>query len=198
MINLNHLPNQQRDESCQIFLRRHWIVLIGIFAYAFGLLMIPTLVIVFVKIGNFGALDALLANQLAVVFLSTYVLIIVLITMTQFTDYYLDMWIVTNERVINTEQHGLFSRTISELHLNQIQDVTSEMHGMIATFLTYGDVIIQTAGTKERFHFEQIDNPDQVKEHILTLVDDDKRRHGDASGVGGGTALADEHKTMSH
>ncbi len=193
MISLHNLPNQQRDEVCQIFLRRHWIVLLGIFAYATALLAIPLIVIIFVNVGGFTVLQQLLSGQLAIVFMSIYALIVLLITMTQFTDYYLDMWIVTNERVINTEQNGLFSRTISELHLNQIQDVTSEMKGMIATFLTYGDVIIQTAGTKERFHFEQIDNPDKVKEHILALVAADKLRHGDATATGGGTALADEH-----
>lgn len=193
MISLHKLPNQQRDETCQIFLRRHWIVVVGILGYALGLILIPAVAIILVQFGGLTSLEILLNNQLVIVLLSIYLLMILLITMTQFTDYYLDMWIVTNERVINAEQNGLFSRTISELHLNQIQDVTSEMHGLVATFLTYGDVIIQTAGTKERFHFEQIDNPDKVKEHVLTLIADDKRRHGDATAVGGGTALADEH-----
>lgn len=193
MISLHKLPNQQRDETCQIFLRRHWIVVVGIFGYALGLILVPALAIILVQFGGFTTLSALLENQLAVVILSIYLLMVLLITMTQFTDYYLDMWIVTNERVINTEQNGLFSRVTSELHLNQIQDITSEMHGIIPTFLTYGSVIIQTAGTKERFHFEQIDNPDKIKEHVLTLVAADKLRHGDATAVGDGTALADEH-----
>lgn len=193
MISLKHLPNQQRDEVCKIFLRRHWIILAGIFGYAALLLLIPVVIYAFIVFGGIESLRYLLESQLVAVLVSIYAFIVLLITMTQFTDYYLDMWIVTNERVINTEQLGLFSRVISELHLNQIQDVTSEMHGMLATFLTYGDVIIQTAGTRERFHFEQIDNPDKIKEHILKLVEDDKRRHGDASAMGGGTALADEH-----
>jgi uncharacterized membrane protein YdbT with pleckstrin-like domain len=106
--------------------------------------------------------------------------------MTQFTDYYLDTWIVTNERIINIEQKGLFSRIVSELHLNQVQDVTSETHGIVATFLSYGDVHIQTAGARERFNFKQIDNPEKIKQIITKLVQDDKRRHGDASGGGGG------------
>jgi len=70
---------------------------------------------------------------------------------------------------------------VSELHLNQIQDVTSETRGVAATFLSYGDVYIQTAGTRERFNFKGINNPDEVKEKITNLIKSDKRRHGDAS-----------------
>ena len=122
------------------------------------------------SIGPFGAM-----------LVSAYALFCVVILMTMFTDYFLDTWIVTTERIINIEQKGLFSRVISTLHLNQVQDVTSETHGFFATILTYGNVHIQTAGTVERFLFKRINNPDDVKFTIMRLVDDDKRRHGDAT-----------------
>ena len=103
--------------------------------------------------------------------------------MTMFTDYYLDTWIVTTRRVINIEQKGLFSRVISELHLNQVQDVTAETHGFIATILSYGHVYIQTAGTRERFEFKMVNDPVKVKARVSELVENDKRIHGDASKV---------------
>ena len=181
MINLSHLPNQQRDECMQIFLRRHWIVVIKLFLYSLMLLAVPVAILLSFRFSGINIFDSFLGGPIAGLLISVYLITVVLITMTQFTDYYLDTWIVTNERVINIEQNGLFSRQVSELHLNQIQDVTSETIGFLPTFLTYGDVYIQTAGEKERFHFEQIDNPEEVKEKILHLVDEDKQRHGDAS-----------------
>lgn len=181
MISLRHLPNQQRDECMQIFLRRHWIVVVKIFLYAIMLLGVPVALLVAFRFAEMDVFDSFLGGPIAGLLISVYLLTVLLITMTQFTDYYLDTWIVTSERIINIEQNGLFSRAVSELHLNQIQDVTSETIGFLATFLTYGDVYIQTAGEKQRFCFEQINDPDDVKTHILRLVDEDKRRHGDAS-----------------
>ena len=88
----------------------------------------------------------------------------------------LDTWIITNERIINIEQEGLFNRTASELDLAAVQDTTAEIRGILQTLFTYGQVYVQTAGEKGRFHFKNIDNPEHVKELITRLVEDDKRR----------------------
>ena len=84
-------------------------------------------------------------------------------------DYYFDVWIVTNRRVINVEQKGLFSREVSELEFEKIQDVTTEVLGIIPTFLNYGNVYIQTAGEKERFTFADVGDPYRIKDIIMNL-----------------------------
>ncbi len=180
MLNLKNLPNQQRDEKTVLFLRRHWIELLQIALYFIVLTGVP--------IGFLFLLNEISTQspagywpQILTLLLSCYAFCVIIITMTQFTDFYLDTWIVTNERIINIEQKGLFSRIVSELHLNQVQDVTSETHGFLPTMLSYGNVYIQTAGTRERFNFKTVDNPDEVKKIITRLVEEDKRRHGDAS-----------------
>lgn len=184
MINLKRLPNQQRNETTQLFLRRHWIELAQIGLYLLILIAVPILLITMIRLAGNDPLTHEIWGPLISVFFASYLFIVLTIVMTQFTDYYLDTWIVTNERIINIEQHGLFSRIVSELHLNQVQDVTSETHGFLATMLSYGDVYIQTAGTRERFNFKGIDNPDDVKRTITKLVHEDKIRHGDASQPG--------------
>jgi uncharacterized membrane protein YdbT with pleckstrin-like domain len=180
MISLNRLPNQQRNEKTVLFLRRHWIEIFFMFGYLAALGGMPIIIFFLLSATGVSILSGPLA-PLAAIFISVYALIVLIIMMTQFTDYYLDTWIVTNERVINIEQHALFSRIVSELHLNQVQDVTAETHGFLPTIFTYGDVYIQTAGTRERFNFKTVDNPEMVKQVITKLVNEDKRRHGDAS-----------------
>lgn len=180
MLQLNRLPNHQRDEQAVLFIRRHWIQLLALAGYALLFILIPIAVWTVLTILEIQTTGAFWAPILSIV-LGSYLVFVAVILMTQFTDYYLDTWIVTNERVINIEQRGLFSRVISTLHLNQVQDVTAETHGFLNTFLTYGDVYIQTAGTRERFNFKTVDNPEDIKHTILKLVEEDKRRHGDAS-----------------
>ena len=181
MISLNRLPNQERGETTELFLRRHWITVAGIFGYLLAFLMVPVLIFIIIQFIDVDILGNDLWRAVILTALSIYLLMAYLITITQYTDYYLDTWIVTTERTINIEQQGLFSRVISTLHLNQIQDVTAETHGFLATTLTYGDVYIQTAGTRERFNFKAVNNPDDVREMIIKLVEDDQRRHGDAT-----------------
>ncbi|MFA6521978.1 MAG: PH domain-containing protein [Patescibacteria group bacterium] len=181
MIDLGNLPNHERDEVTKLFLRRHWISLVSLGFTGLALLCIPAFFYATMRFIGWNFIGAPTLGIIAGLLLSTYLLLVTVILMTQFTDYYLDTWIVTNCRIINIELQGLFSRTISELHLNQIQDVTSETIGMLPTFLSYGNVYIQTAGTRERFNFQNVDNPEDVKELIIELSDDDKRRHGDAS-----------------
>ena len=184
MIKLSELPNQQRGEETRIFLRRHWIELMAMFVYKIGFAVLPIIFYILLSVNGVDWKTSFW-GPVGAIMTSIYLLFAVLILLTMFTDYYLDTWIVTTERIVNIEQKGLFSRVISTLHLNQVQDVTSETHGFLATILSYGDVHIQTAGTTERFLFKKIDNPDDVKFHIMRLVDDDKRRHGDASRIPG-------------
>lgn len=181
MINLHHLPNQERNEQTVLFLRRYWIDLAAVFLFAAAMLLVP------VALGaafTYAGMDVFASGfwgPVTSLMLSAYILIVLVITMSQITDYFLDMWIVTNERIINIEQFGLFRRKVSEMRLNQVQDISSEMHGFLETFLTYGDVTIQTAGEKLQFHFKNINNPDEVKLTIARLVAECKKRHGDAS-----------------
>ncbi len=177
MFHLDSLPNQRPDEKVVLFLRRQWFAVLGIVVAALLLLGVPAGFAWFFS----DRLLALLTHQtlgpVVAVVVCMYVSAVWLFSFLEFTDYYLDTWVITNERVINIEQKGLFNRVASELHLAAVQDVTSEVRGMIATFFDFGDVFVQTAAEKERFEFKNIDHPEQVKELILKLVEIDKKRH---------------------
>lgn len=177
MLHLDHLPNSQPQEVVKIFLRRHWIDLFRILFFSGVMLLVPVAVYAVAQIAEVNLFAHPIWGTVAALLLAGYLLIIYCITLTEVTDYWLDVWIVTTERIINAEQHGLFNRLVSEVHLEQIQDITSETKGFLETFLTYGDVYVQTAGEKERFRFKNVDNPDDVKITISELVTTCKNNH---------------------
>lgn len=88
------------------------------------------------------------------------------------TYYYLDCWIVTNQRTIHTELIGFFSRTLSTVPYEQIQDISIDVHGVLPTIFKYGDLHIQTAGKFREFIFHQIPNPYETKDIILKARDE--------------------------
>jgi len=83
------------------------------------------------------------------------------------TDYYLDVWVVTNHRVIDVEQLGLFNRTISSFRFDQIQDATVKVPGLLATLIKYGTVELRTA-SDETFAFKGVAYPTMLKERIMS------------------------------
>ncbi|NTW89740.1 MAG: PH domain-containing protein [Candidatus Moranbacteria bacterium] len=93
-------------------------------------------------------------------------------------DVYFDVWIITNERIVNIEQKDLFTRRVSELRFHTIQDVTSEVNGILPSILDFGDVLVQTAGESPRFIFHNIPNPVGVKDTIMKLAERGRRHAG--------------------
>ena len=91
---------------------------------------------------------------------------------TRFADYWLDAWILTNERIIDIEQKGLFSREVSEFKLDKIQDVSVDVSGVIQTLFHYGNVQVQTAGFEREFVFKTVPNPQNIKNQILRAHDE--------------------------
>lgn len=140
------------------------------------LLALPAVGYLFFKISLPLYLSLPVFRVIIILGTSIYLLSIWLFLFSAFLDYYLDLWIVTNDRIMNIEQHGLFGRTVSELDLTKIQDVTSEIKGIIPTLFNYGDVHIQTAAEEKRFVFEEVPNPHEVRKGILDLIDEDKKR----------------------
>lgn len=179
MLHLNHLPNAIPDEKIVHVLHRHpltifWLVLgylllLGCVPFLFWYLPLYQAELV--------ADPALM--PLAVLGGSAFFLFAWLFLFQNFMDYYLDVWIVTNKRVLNIEQTGLFARTVSELRLYRVQDVTSTVKGVVETIFDFGDVEIQTAGEKTRFIFEQIPHPNRVSKTILELSEVERREQLD-------------------
>lgn len=88
------------------------------------------------------------------------------------TMYLLDVWIVTDHRVIDSEQHGFFNRTVAEIHLSKIQDISVSIRGLIPTFFDFGDLEVQSAGATEKFFFKQIPHPEIIKDLIMKAHDE--------------------------
>lgn len=106
-------------------------------------------------------------RYLLLFFLSILLLVLWTILFLVITNFYLDCWIVTNERTIHTELRGLFSRVLSSVNHDRIQDITVDVHGFLPTVFHFGNLIIQTAGELGKFTFQQIPDPYKTKDVIF-------------------------------
>lgn len=174
MIRKNALPNPHPDEKPVMHLRRHWLIFFRILLFFLVLFLIPIFIYFFLPLLWPGVLNGPVTSPILLVLALSYYLLTLVFLFTAWTDTYLDVWTVTTHRIINREQNGLFNRVVSELRLEDIQDVTAEQKGFFATIFGFGQVYIQTAGEKERFVFEQIPRPDETAKIIQKLNEDIK------------------------
>lgn len=174
MYSRRHFPNQKPNEHVLMFLRRHWIVPLKIVFINFCLVLIP--IVFYIAITAYATyLEEVVYNAIFILLTSAFYLFIILFAFTNFVDYYLDVWIVTNQRIINIEQKGLFSRVVSEKDLGVMQDITADVSGFLPTLLEYGDIYIQTAAEQERFVFKQVPFAGEVARRISNLVAEYKK-----------------------
>jgi len=154
------------DEKIVLKVHRHKLVLV--FKSFFLILFILLPPVLFWFGGQVGAIKG---NQLAL-FLSVYSAILLIGWMIFFiiwTDYYLDVLIVTDKRIIDIEQRGFFKREVSTVRLESIEDITINVSGVVATFLDYGTLKLQTAAENREFIIYDVPHPNKVKSTIYEL-----------------------------
>lgn len=162
------LPYQEKDEKTLLVLRRFWPVFFRFLLFILFLLALPF--VVYLMVLNFTP-EFLETKffQILGLFFGLYWLFILLYALISWINYYFDVWVITNRRVINIEQVSLFERVTSETRLERIQDVTVEVRGFLPSVFHFGNVYIQTAGERPRFTFEQIRHPYRVRKLISDL-----------------------------
>ena len=177
MFSLEKIPNQEPNEKGIMLLRRHWFTfLLTLLLYAV-LSILPFFVLLVIWPSVVGVVSGTLTWPLFIIILSIYYLSIWTFLFHAFVDFYLDVWVITNERIINIEQKGLFSRVVAEQRLFRVQDVTAEIKGFFPTLLKYGNLYIQTAGQEQRFIFKNVPDPDEIVQIIHESVRFSKQRH---------------------
>lgn len=152
-------------EKLIIAFHRHWVVVAQKMMAVSFLLLIA--VVALAILPSAGIPEHF--ETLSYYAITAYLLVVTMIGFVFWMDYYLDVWIVTNHRIIDVEQIGMFKRKVSEFHLFRVQDITVEIPGFMGTLLKYGNLRVQTAG-EEGFEAKDIPDVDHVKEVILSEV----------------------------
>lgn len=162
----NSFEGIENEERVVYLLRRHIFV---IFIHLI-FLVLPAFIPIIIGAVISTSLQSYSAITLFLLLCSIFYCVLWFMAFYVLTMYTLDVWIVTNKRIIDSNQDGLFRRIISELLLSNVQDISVKTRGFFQTILKFGDVEIQTAGTENKFRFLQIPNPEGVKDAIMSQV----------------------------
>lgn len=161
----------ESDEHIILEVRKHWIVFIGYGIQLIFSAIFPIVLLFLAKKFFPQVLDIAVAGNINALMFFVYSIWLMFLWLSFFinwTKYYLDVWYVTEKRIIAVDQRGIFNRGISNLRFDKIQDVTIDVKGFVATLLNYGNVKVQTAG-EDNFEFSMyvVSNPENVRKVIF-------------------------------
>ena len=160
------------EEHVIFEIRKHWIVFAGHAVTLLFSAFIPFIVLTLYRIFGFTPINISLSGNTSALFLFFYTLWLLFLWISFFvnwTKYYLDVWYVTEKRIIIVDQKRLFDREISNIRFDKIQDVMVEVDGFIPTFLNFGNIKVQTASEDNtEFSLSVVRNPELVRKIIFS------------------------------
>lgn len=157
----------RQNERLIIRVHKHWFALFREVAGIALLFIVPLIAIpvagtLFATSSNAADLGAI-----TVFFASLWALICWSLLFARWTDYYFDILIITNLRIIDVDLRGLFHVDISSiLDLDNIQDIKTESIGIVRNLLGFGRIVIQTASSAREFKFEDAPYPRRIEKLI--------------------------------
>jgi hypothetical protein len=167
---MSEIFTMQKDEHEVLKIRKHWFILLREGLSTLILTVLPFFAastaagLEFVPLSFFSSAPWIFLSSL-------WLLLCVMLLSTVWTNFILDIWLVSSHRIVRVEQIKLFNREVESLQLERVQDVIIETRGIFATLLNFGTIKVETAGAeRSRFIFGGISNPEKVKTMILAQV----------------------------
>lgn len=165
----------EKNEEILKVVRKHWFI---IAAELFGTVMMvffPFFILAAIAgFNHFSSMQVDIGNYTTLIVYATagWLLFSAMTGFMIWTHYYLDLWIITDRRIILVDQIHFFNRNVSIFRLERLQDIEFYVKGIIPTFLNFGTIKAQTAGAFEsNFKTNGLPDPRELQSIIQKAMD---------------------------
>lgn len=156
----------EEGEKIILLLRAHRITTFPWVAISIALVLAPLFIFPLLSVIGFSGVSAG-TKLVAVLFWYLGTLTYVFLN---FLYWYFNVYIVTNERIIDVDWYAVVVRKVSSMHLSKVQDVSASQAGALSGVLDYGNVQIQTATEGENLEFVGVPHPQLAVKQINELA----------------------------
>jgi uncharacterized membrane protein YdbT with pleckstrin-like domain len=160
---------QEEEETVILFLRQHFIVNLPWILGSILLFLAPTILIPLLlralSLSIFVPVGYIVVGTLFW-YLATFGFVL-----ANFISWFFNIFIVTNQRIVDIDFYYLLYKNFSQAELTKIQDISYATGGIMATIFNYGNVTIETAGESPNLEFERVPFPQKVVETIRSLTE---------------------------
>ncbi|HEV2402729.1 MAG TPA: PH domain-containing protein [Candidatus Saccharimonadales bacterium] len=154
-----YFADQFDDEEVLFVFRKHPIVMRR------GLILSMLAVLL-------GTVPSIFKPEYSVYFIGLGIGVVVgtLLMLPSWIGWYFSVFIVTDQRLIQITQRGLFHRSVVDMGLGQIQMINYEISGLQATLLGFGTIMMQTFVGDLVIH--EIHHPAAIQKKLLEVLRD--------------------------
>lgn len=173
-----YFESQEEGEEIILLLRAHIVTLVPAIVEIAVFAIVPVFIGPLLSLLRIDLLNVLYARQ---VFWLTVVWYLFVFTFAfyKFIFWYFNIYLITNERIVDFDFKGILHKETAYAKLNQVQDVSPKVLGFFGTFFHFGNVFIQTAAAKPEFEFHHVERPDDV---ARTILDEVRKEEGEKPG----------------
>jgi len=154
-----HIANLKPGEKVIMVVKRHWIIYF-------------ILIIVFLSWILFTVLSYVIFWTNALIHLINIVfwMFFSILLYIKWLDHELDMYAITNNRIIWIDQISFLNRIVTECNLWQVQEVNSKTKWLFANMLNYWTLTILTAWNATNMVMDFAPNSMQKAKKILNII----------------------------
>ncbi len=155
----------KETEKIQMVVHRHWIIFVFKIIYLLFLILSSAFMLMFSTsiISLFWAGLFWGAMSLYWMFFCTFIFL-------SWINDELDLFIITNERIVGIQQVGALSRKVSECNLDRVQEVNAEVSGIMQTIFGYGHIHIHTASENSDMIVLYAPHPIESGQRINSII----------------------------
>lgn len=172
----NPLEVMQPGEQIICEVKRHPIGMLGIYAMSGFLLLFFAVLAWVVGPAIFSSNRSMVLGIGTIVFLVVACVVIGFVFVAN-KVYWGNSWVVSSDSLTQISQISLFNKQSSQLSLGNLEDVTTEQHGIMAQLFKYGTLRVETAGERSKFMFPYCPNPDYYAQKILAARETFEQAH---------------------
>lgn len=153
-------------ESVITIVHRSIIGLVGIYLVAIAAVAAIFILVIALSPDTFDTSNQSISPALsAIMVLGAAFLVLILFSATYI--YRQSRLLITDRSLVQIIQKSLFIRKISRLSFSNVEDVSSEQRGILASIFGYGTLMVQTAGERDNFVFGLCPNPTTLADRII-------------------------------
>lgn len=162
--------NLEMDEKVIFFIYRHPIVLFDKIILGLFLALVPVITL----LAMFFAHPGVLLIRIIVFLMWYWVCFVLVYCIATLVSYRADVFLVTNERIINFDLYNLTARQVEDISLESIQDIQhSSGSGILKGKLDYGNITVLIPG--RTLEMNDIPMPDKIAMALGELVEEKKK-----------------------
>ena len=161
------------NEEVLTVVRKHWFVIVSALFATSMMGILPLFVLLaIVLIPDLLTFDLHEFLPFILYIVSFWLLFTVLTGFMVWTHYFLDLWMITDRRIIVIDQVQFFNRKVSSFRLERLQDIKVSIIGIIPTFLNFGTLTAQTASSSQSdFTTTGLPDPRELQSTIQKATD---------------------------